>query len=230
MQLWIELGNPIYPGIVVAFMIDIHTNGYFHIHRRKKDMQSMEYNEFCDEYIQKTFKKWISETPLHTYLNMWHSFTQSLGRSHFRLIDDPGSVNIRRWTRENSINHRQFSEMISIISQKYRIIRKDFRRVNVNVSLFEISKIMKDAVPLLQNIYSDNALNQGWSGDMYHTITGIKHVFDNRCIISTIERNNHGKIIPLATHEIITCTGRPMGYIDLCIPFPITKEINEDSI
>lgn len=226
---WIQLGNPIYPGIVIACLIDAHTTGYFYIPRKKRDMSPYEYNEFCNEYIQKTFSTWIGETPLHTYLNMWSAFTASLGRAHFRLVDDPSSINFRNWARRCSINQRQIWEAISIISQTYRIVRQNIRRVNVNVNTFDVNAIMQTAIPIFQEIYSDNAMCPGWMGDMYHPITMVKHVFDNRRIISTLERTNRDRIVPLATHEIITRAGRAMGYIDLFVPFPLPKPSSSSS-
>jgi ATP-dependent helicase HrpB len=220
---WIQQGYPIYPGIVIACLIDAHSTGYFYIPRKKNNMSTAEYNEFCDNYIQQTFKNWIGETPVHTYLNMWHSFTASLARSHFRLIDEPNSINFRRWARENSVNQRQLWEMISIVSQTYRIIRRDIHRVDVNVTVFDTNEIINKAIPIFQDIYSDNAMSPGWTDDMYHPVTMVKHVFDNRRIISNLERGNHDRIVLLASHEIITRTGRTLGYIDLFLPFPRPK-------
>lgn len=202
---WIQLGNPIYPGIVIACLIDAHTTCYFYIPSKKRDMSPYEYNEFCNEYIQKTLSNWIGETPIHTYLNMWSAFTSSLGRAHFRLVYDPSSINFRNWSRRCSINQRQIWKAISIISQTYRIVRQNIRRVNLNT--FDVNAIMQTAVPIFQDIYCNNAMCPTWIGDMYHPITTAKHVFDNRRIISTLESNNKDRIVPLATHEIITRAG-----------------------
>lgn len=215
---WIQAGIPVYPGIVIACIIDVHSNGYFYIPRKKNQQTPFEYNLFCQEFIQETFHKWIGETPLNTYLNMWSAFTRQTGRNHYRLISEPGSQNYRRWSRDNSMNYKQLSELVSITAQTYRVVRGYFRRADVNVYLFDAAADMKRALPILQDIYHDNTLEALCSGDMYDPRTGLKHVYDNRRIISTIERTQPSRVIPLATHEIVTRAGRPLGYIDLCIP------------
>jgi hypothetical protein len=226
---WIQLGNPLYPGIVITSLIDAHSTGYLYIPRKKRDMSPFEYNMFCNEYIQSTFGQWISDTPVHTYLQMWNGFTNSLGRNHFRLVDNPSSINFRRWTRDNSINQRQLWEAISIISQIYRIVRQSIKRINVNVNTFNVNEVMQAATPIFQDIYSDNAITPTWNGDMFHPKTMVKHVFDNRRVISTLEEDNSDRIIPLATHEIITRGGRAMGYLDLFIAFPLPKDDSDST-
>jgi HrpA-like RNA helicase len=220
---WIEKDKPIYPGAVIASIIDAHSIGYFWLPRKRKEMTPFEYNIFCDEYIQKTFKAWIGETPLHTYLNMWAAFTKSLPEGlHYRLADNPSKIHYREWAKKNSVHQRQFWELMSIVSQTYKAVRGYVRRrIDVNVAPFDLAEAIQTAVPILQAIYADNAMTPNYDGEMRHPQTGVKHVFDNRRRISIIERIRRGRIVPLATHEIVTRQGYPMGYVDLCVPFPI---------
>lgn len=220
---WIEKGHAMYPGIVIASIIDAHSVGYFFVPRKKKEMTPYEYNVFCDEYIQKTFKSWISETPVHTYLNMWASFVESIGRLHYRLIDNPSSIRYREWAKKNSVHQRQFGELMSIVSQTYKAVRSGMRRIDVNVTSFVGTDMMTVAIPILQDIYKDNAMGSNMYGDMHHPKTGVKHVFDNRRRISLIEQQRAARIVPLATHEIRTRAGFVLGYIDLCVPCPVVK-------
>ena len=215
---WIQQGLPLYPGIVVASLIDSHSTGYFYVPRKRQNMSQIEYNSFCDAYITKTFKHWVGVTPLHTYLNMWKAFTTSFARFHYRLIDNPSSVNFNKWTGKNSVNQRQLCDLVSIISQTYRIVSSNNKRNHV--SIIDTDMIMTNSIPIFQDIYQDNAITPNYRGDLCHPISGVKHVFDTRRIISDIERNNKDRIIPLAVHEILTSIGRPLVLIDVCIPFP----------
>lgn len=228
---WIEADKPVYPGVMIAAIIDAHSVGYFYVPRKHRDMSPYEYNVFCNEYIQRTFADWIGETGIHTYLNMWLAFAKSINGLHYRLIDNPSSIKYRRWAKDNSVHQRQFWELMSIVSQTYRAVRQSMRgqRVDFNVSLFSTDEIMKDASPILQDIYSDNAMLLDLMGDMYHPITHGKYVFDNRRIIFTMLRNNIKRIVPLATHEITTRTGYVIGYVDLSIPYPFPTPEKIDS-
>lgn len=223
---WIKQGYPIYPGVVIASIIDVHSTGYFYIPHKKRDMSPIEYNKFCDDYINKHFKDWIGQTPIHTYLNMWCSFVKFLGRSHYNFIINPYSVNYRRWTRNNSINDRQFWDVISIISQTYRTVR--INRQNVNVSVFDTTEMIDNAVPILQDIYNDNIMTPYGMNQMSHPKTKITHIFDSRRIISISERNPE-RLVAIATHEIITRMGRPLGYVDLFVLFPLITPKSSDS-
>lgn len=222
---WVQGGDPIYPGAVITSIIDAHSVGYFFIPRKHKDMTPAEYNRFCDEYILKTFKGWMGESPVHTYLNMWADFVKSLDRLHYRLVDNPSSIRYREWARNKSVHQRQFWELMSIVSQTYKAVRVAMQRTrtDVNVAPFVVNDIMNIASPILIEIYKDNAITPDYCGEMFHPKTYLKHVFDNRRRISAIERTGRGRIVPLATHEIMTKMGRPLGYIDLCLSYPVPK-------
>ncbi|CAH6419124.1 ATP-dependent helicase [uncultured virus] len=221
---WMEAKLPLYPGVVIATIIDVHSNGYFYIPRKKRNQSPFEYNVFCSEYIKTRFGTWIGDTPLHTYLNMWNAFTKNLGRNHFRVVSEPWSYNYRRWSKDHSMNYRQLSEMITVLSQTYRNIRSSRRRTDVNVEFFDVKEMIDKATPMLQDIYQDVAIGRSWMGDMHHPITGYKYTYDNRRIISTMEMTQPERVVPLATHEIVTRGGRIMGFIDLFLPFPLPKE------
>lgn len=222
---WIEAGHPAYPGVVIASIIDAHSVGYFYVPRKRRDMSPYEYNLFCNEYIQRTFSDWIGETGVHTYLNMWIDFAKSINGLHYRLIDNPVSIKYRQWAREKSVHQRQFWELMSIVSQTYRVVRQSMRgqRVDVNVALFSTDDIMAKASPILQDIYSDHAMLLDFMGDMHHPVTHGKYVFDNRRIIFTMLKGMVKRIVPLATHEVITRGGYVIGYVDLSIPYPFPK-------
>lgn len=226
---WVKAGNPLYPGVVLACIIDVHATGYFYIPRKKRDQSPFEYNLFCNEYIQRTFGKWVGETPLHTYLNMWCSFITKTGRNHYRLVTDPFSYNYRKWSRDNSMNYKQLSELVLITSQTYRIARAEFRRCDVNVSVFDPNVTIATSIPFLEDIYQDSKIVSSGFGSMRHETSGLGYTYDLRRIISTIERSQPRHIIALATHEIVSRAGRVIGFVDLCIPCAAPPQSDSDS-
>lgn len=223
---WIKSGHPVYAGVVLASIIDTHSTGYFYIPRKKRNQSKIEYESFCNTYIQANFGHWVGDTTLHTYLNMWRDFTNSSGRNHFHLVSDPFSYNYRRWSRENSINYKQLSETLLIISQTYRITRSNFPRYNINVSVFDSNDSLSKALPFLEDIYQDNKITSGRFREMSHLKTRLRHDYDNRRLISAVERTRPSEVIALATHEIISSIGLPMGFIDICIRCTSTNNSN----
>lgn len=226
---WIKAGYPIYPGVVIACVIDVHATGYFYIPRKKQNQSSLEYIMFCTNYIQHNFKSWIGDTPIHTYLNMWTSFTTKMGRNHYRLITDPFSCNYRKWSRQHSMNYKQLSELVLITSQTYRIARSTFKRSDPNVFVFDVNQHFTNAVPILQSIYERDKIISRF-GIMIHPLSGLAHNYDLRRVISHIEVRQSPQVLALATHEIVCRNGIIIGYIDLCIPSPQSiSEFDSDS-
>lgn len=185
-------------------------------------MSAADYKIFCDNYVQAKFKKWIGETALHTYLNMWRSLVTYLKHSHCRLIENPAEINYHFWSHNNSINKYLLWDVIMAISQTYHSIATNTRRIDMNITLFNTNEVMNYAIPILQNIYSDNIVTPLPSGLMYHPITGVKYVFDNRRVISTLEQTNNDRIVLLVTRETVNRFRTTFGYIDICIPFSNT--------
>jgi len=224
---WIKLGYPLYPGIVIASIIDTHSAGFFFIPRKPKNLDMSDYPDFCNKHIEKIFNRWIGETPLHTYLNMWRALMNQIGRGHYQFIKDPYTYNYRRWSRDNSTNYKQLNDLVSTVSQVYRVTNSQFK--HVDVLLFDTDSMIAKAVPILQDIYSDNTICHRYNG-MFHRGTSVRHVFDERRTISTIERLGRAQtnnLIALATHEIVTKTGSAMGYMDIFIMAP--KPVLSDS-
>lgn len=232
---WIQAGYPVYPGIVVACIIDVYNNGYFFIPRKHRDESDADYSDRCDIHIDRYFRKWFGETPVHTFLNMWHDLELHLGHMLYRLVDAPHTVNYRRWSRENSLNYRQLTDLTSIISQTYKSVRSTSdRQLDVNVAPLDAVVVMSCAIPWLQAVYASNDLTPCYG--RLPCKDGIYYNLDNRRAISHIERFGlDSTILYMATHEIIAKSGRHIAFVDLFIsiravmplPFP---EIQEEEV
>lgn len=221
---WIQAGNSLYPGVVIASMIDAHATGYLHIPRRRRDMNDDEYTVFCNDYIQKNFKSWISETPLHVFLNMWLDLCDYMRRNHYRYIMNPSNFKIQYWCRDYSVQYKSIIELSNIISQTYRTVRNSIKGANSDVYLFDPIEEIRVATPILRDMYRDNIMRHDY---MHHPKTGHSHLFDRRRHISKLETSSSMiafekgafEVIPLATHEIITRRMKTIGIVDICIAF-----------
>lgn len=227
---WVQSGYPLYPGVVIACIIDVHTSGYFYIPRRKRNQTKSQYTDFCESHIKHFFGKWIGETTLHTYLNMWCAFVKSTRRSHFRLITDPFSYNYFRWSRDNSINYKQLSELVLVVSQTYRCAKSHFRRCNTDVSLFDVDLHLEKAIPILQSVNVRDTIIKTFGGAiMHHNRTFVKYIYCNNRIISRMEWAGQANPIALASHEIMSSMGLPIGFIDIAIPSPDPQTSESES-
>lgn len=215
---WLKAGYSLYQGCVIACLIDVHNNGYFYFPRKRRDQSPADYNMAMEEYIDLNFRKWIGETPLHTYLNMWNDLTTQSGRNHFRLVSEPWTYNYRNWSNKNHINYKQLTEFVTILSQTYRVIRSaKLFPIDVNIVTFDTNAILTRAAPFLKDVYSDLIMKRILHGDYIHPISGYQYTFDRRRIISKIEREKPNQIIPLSVHEVTTKSGKILGFLDIVI-------------
>lgn len=231
---WIGANYPVYPGIVIASLIDAHSNGFFFVPRRDpkwpkgKRMSNDEYTEYCQAYVLKTFKHWFGVSPLHTFANMWSDFVTDLGTTHFPFVQEPRSTNrMYKWCTENSVRSRALYDLALIVSRTYNTVRNTLNHVDVNVTTFDARVEVERASPLLCEVYADQAMTPNFSGHMYRNQT--KFVFDERRVISELEQVPRGRIVPLATHEIMTKQRRTLGFVDIFVSFPLTKGKFDDS-
>lgn len=226
---WIQDGHPMYPGIVLAGLIGAYNIGYFFVPRKMPHISKDEYESFCYTYVSKTFKKWRGYTQLHTYLNMWIDLAKSVDRVHHLLMIDPSKVHIGKWCQRNSVAPKQLRDAISIMSQTYKVIRTLPLRIDSTVVLFDVNEIMALALPILQELNSDNILMNDHRGEYHHPKTSVLQVFDKRRYIADIEQwsMTNNSIIPIVTHEMATKNGRHLGIIDLCIPAPSPSVVKE---
>lgn len=203
---WIQSGYPIFPGIVVAALIDCYGPSYFWIPRRKTDQTIEEYNNFLREYKQKYFSKFIGYNDLETSLNMWNNLTSTLGGIH-----GPQHI-IMNWSRDNSINNKKIRELLIIIDQSINSANR--LGFNVEIGPFTTEGVINAARPLLLSIYSDMTLIQRRDITYFSPITKEDYRLDNRDAINKMTINPPAGVIALVTAEIKTQRGlsRIIGF------------------
>lgn len=215
---WVEAGYPLYPGVVIACLIDVHNNGYFHMPRRKRNQSPALHQEICKKHVETYYSDWIGESSLETYLNMWEEFTTKVGRSLFRLTNDPYSYSYKHWCRQKSINYKQLSELVLSISQTYKVCRYKFRgKTNVNVGKFDATANYTLSKSILKDIYLDRVVVKSTRWNTMIDNSFYPYWFDNRKVIAKMEKDLPRKAYMLALHEIKMGINNKT-FIDLFVP------------
>ena len=233
---WIKSDYPMYPGVVIASIIDAHSNGYFFVPRRDPKwpkgvrMTNDEYTNYCQTYILKTFNHWFGQSSLHTFTNMWSSFVTDLGNLHFAFVQEPRTSNrMYKWCTDNSVRARALYDLTLILSRTYNTLRSSMPSISVNVTTFDARVEVDRAAPLLCEVYDDQAMTPNFNGHMVHRQSLIRFVYDDRRIISDLEMIPRGRIVPLATHEIVTKQRKTLGFVDIFVPYPVKQGYPNDS-
>ncbi|CAH6419983.1 ATP-dependent helicase [uncultured virus] len=205
---WIQSGyhDRIFPGIVVAALIDCYGPSYFWIPRRKPDQMPEEYNQTIRDYKQKYFAKYLGYNDLETSLNMWSDLTATIGGIH-------GSQRtIINWSRDNSINNKKIRELLMIVEQSVNAATR--LGYKVDIGPFTTQGVMTAARPLLLSVYSDMTLIQRRDITYFNPKTKEDYRLDNRDAVNQMALNPPPGVIALVTAEIKTQRGifRVIGF------------------
>lgn len=226
---WIEEGYPIFPGIVVACIIDRYSPGYFYYPSRNSDENIIEYNNRVNRYINDKFNKYYSDSTLATYLNMWRDYYD-----HFKdraLMVSPKLT--ARWAEHNSINHRKLRELLLCINRTISVLRD--RQANVIVGPFTEKGVTQAAYPILidtnydrvfvrSGIYKENSyqlLSEAKGGRALCAIN--EYHINDRQPISEIGSNPPDAILNIGSYSI---QGK-FSIINMAIPVPVNDEIRK---
>ena len=202
---WIQAGLPLFPGIVVAALIDSYGPSYFWIPRRK-DMSVDEYNLMIKDHKEKYFSKYIGYNDLETCLNMWSDLMVSIGDLN------AAQWLITKWCRDNSINNKKIRELLVIVQQSVNTARR--LGYDVNVGPFTTQGVMTAARPVLLSVYSDVTMIHRRGAEYFNPVTREDYRLDNRDAINKLTENPPKGIIALVTAEIKTQRGifRIIGF------------------
>ena len=129
--------NPIFPGIVIASLIDSFDGSYFKLPFKSRNYTQSEYNKLLAEHKKKYFAKYIGYNDLDTYLNMWSDYIDNADR-------------VDTWSDENSINYDKIFKLILTINELSAILGSYF---DIEVEEFDNVESVKIARPILASIY-----------------------------------------------------------------------------
>ena len=223
---WIVEGLPIYPGVVIAAIINTCDRDYLYVPIKRK---TANYHDQCRDYIDTKFGKWIGPTTLHTYIAMWLDMVYFAGNKHQKIISEPWNNKRYGWCRKNSVHTRSFTELILAVSRVFNTCLS-FRFYNSKLNSLKLNSIkpdtrifkfehnyVDDAIYHLQRVYSRFELKY----ERYMSLPFIEGSFTMRTdkMFSFLEDNPPTYIIPLAYHAIQTSRGT-LSIITMAIPGP----------
>lgn len=192
---WIEAGHPVFPGIVVASLIESYGPSYFWQPRKKPDMSIDVYNNMIKEHRQKYFSKFIGYNDLETCLNMWRDLTSFLKG----IVGDQRQI--AQWAKENSMNNKKIKELLLIVNQT---IGKLKNSIDIKMGPFTTAGVMKAARPILKLVYSDQLLTVKRGVNYMNPLTKEEYKLDNRDALNRFVENPPYGIVGLITAEIKT--------------------------
>lgn len=177
---WIQKGHPIFPGLVVAVVIQCYGPSYYRLH----------------EYKYEKFSRIVGGDDLETALNLWEALTQN-----FRGIPSVTDPKLAQWTRACSYHHKKICEVLLTLEASMNALKSLGHTVVVGP--FTVSNVVKAARPILKEVYADSVLtrqNKGW----YRSDTSHTYRLDTREAVNTLCVTGPSEIIAIATVEIRT--------------------------
>jgi len=147
---WIQAGHPVFPGIIVAALIDCYGPSYFWVPPRLKTQTMKEYDLLLSDYKVQYFFNFMGYNDLDSALFMWNDLTSTIGGIRGSERD------IAKWSRKNSINNKKIRELLMIVEQCINASNR--LGYNVQIGKFTVKGVMDAARPILVSVYSDSVL------------------------------------------------------------------------
>jgi predicted RNA methylase len=195
----VSASRPIFPGIVLAAIIDSYGPSYFWIPRKKPGQTPEEYNLAVQSYKDKHFTKYRGYSDLETALKMWDDLLGTIGdiRGHQRKIV--------QWAQANSINNKKIRELLKVIEQSVNAASRLGYRIQIG--RFTPVNAVNAARPLLLSVYSDMTCIHSRDITYYNPRLKVSYRLDTRETVNELASNPPLGVIGLVTAEIKTKTG-----------------------
>lgn len=196
---WLQSGYPVFPGIVVACLIDCYGPSYFWIPRRNPTQSVSDYNSAVKEHKEKYFSKYIGYNDLETSINLWSDLTTT-----FQGIR-PKQKEFSNWARTNSLNAKKLKELLQIVEQSINAIKR--LGIEVEIGPFTTEGATTAARPLLRSVYADVTLIQKRDTTYFNPINKYEYRLDNRDAVNQFSDNPPIGVIALVSAEIKSARG-----------------------
>jgi hypothetical protein len=206
---WLNSGYPVFPGVVIACLIDGYQSpGYFYTPRKGR---GFDYNEIVENFNE-ILSKYRGDTQIHTFLNLWNDFSKSYGKDIYNIIKD-GEVRgvnmsrFKKWGNDNMVNQKKFVSLINHINRTYYLVRNS-KYISVEImgpkriGIFDPTSMANIATSLLVKSYTSNLLTNMY-GYMYSNCSLKTHVLNTQSVLSNMESGDYQKnIYAISTIQI----------------------------
>lgn len=243
---WIEKGLPVYPGIVIATLIDVFGPSYFYFPKKEEGETPVAYAERLNKHIEENIRKYVGFNPIETYLNLYEDLAEHLG-VHLKSVVMTGNFNreayplYSAWLKTSSANGKKIKEFFSIIRQVYNSILRIYvykkgdreahgvqerERIPIKYTIgkFSPANAMGEALPILTDVYKSKMMTK-IHGVRYRDANGALFNLNNRQVVSLMEAEENAPthIIALNTAQIGN-----INVISLAIPVKIVGEDGQE--
>lgn len=156
---WIQADKPIFPGIVVACIIDCYGPSYFFIPRKEQNITDEQYNLFVRQHKATYFDKFIGIDDLYVMLVVWNDLTSAIGGIN------PTDREVSEWCEKNSMNMKKIKELLKLVYQCISILEKN--KYVVNIGRFTTEGVYDQSKTFLTTTYSDKRLIYSGNRSVY---------------------------------------------------------------
>jgi HrpA-like RNA helicase len=234
---WAVEGNPIFPGIVIASLINCFDPSYFY-YPSLNEVKSFEAKEAKKmEHYNKYFRKYSGDTIMEDHVTDYHQTGKTdievLFVMFYHLLHAVGSLSpkkavLHEWCLKNSMNQKKITELLNTVVRVCNIFSKN-EKVDIHQTTLKPLLAIQLATPIIDLIYSDQVVNLDPSSNSYR-LGHRKFLLDKKnflqtnnvlykhiCVISSRETNvqnaasNKPKIVTLFA-PIRTSSHWPIDY------------------
>nr|QBK90319.1 MAG: ATP-dependent helicase [Pithovirus LCPAC102] len=243
---WINSGYTIYPGIVAIALIDSYGPKYTWIpaYIPKEDLTYSAYTQKINEHRQNYFSKYIGNSELETFINIWNDMMKDISLNSINLKN-----HILKFSKNNSMNNKKLYEVTKIVKQIIQTLESMGNHVidnsiistgdneddivytsanNVILSV-PVNQTLDLLRPILRNTYKDLVFdinkNTYWL-NYVQPDTNYRFSMD-RDALNTYSENKPPKLIILSRLEIEK-SGKIQRYISMGLDIPEDQLDNID--
>lgn len=157
---WVVASYPIFPGIVIASLINSEPHNFFTRPPRDRNLNHSDYEKLVHEHRERYYKEFTGTTQLATCLKLWDSLTKETGGRFLGTTYDTYDRELSDWCNQHSISFRPIKELLGVVTSTMSYFTRN--GMDVQVSTFDAEQFGMASIPLLYNYYADRLMtNQG---------------------------------------------------------------------
>jgi hypothetical protein len=199
---WINEGYTLFPGIVIASIIDCYGPSYFLFDHTTTYTNYDNFLFANGQYVKQYknpersnfFDKYSGNNDLETALNIWHDLV-----SNMKTVScDP--IKLKEWCHKNRLNYSKMLELSTTVLTTITTLRKLGHKFTIGPFTTEGS--IKFARPILLNIYSDCTFIHKRDLIYFNPVSKEEYKLDTKESVNTMINKPPSGVIALSTCEI----------------------------
>jgi HrpA-like RNA helicase len=208
---WTQRGYPIFPGIVIAAILDNYqAPGYFSFPKRRKNQDDNIFKERLGYFFREKIGHFKGHTQLHTFLNLWDSFARVFRRDLYKIVQSgefhgTNRALFHKWATMYSVHQRKFNDLLNNIREIYTNVG-DIHiggTGNKKIGLFNTRNASTSALEIIPLCYSGNLIKLEYGHTYKHNSSQIPHVLASLGVFSDMENGDYPeKVFAIGTLQV----------------------------